>query len=49
MLITPIYSDVIDESVVLWEKRKEATYGGLRQFFINLARVIQVMTLPCYS
>ncbi|MGV9171990.1 MAG: MFS transporter [Promethearchaeia archaeon] len=45
VLTTPIYSDVIDESVVLWERRKEAVYGGLRQFFINSARVIQAMTL----
>lgn len=45
VLTTPLYSDVIDQSVVLWERRKEAVYGGLRQFFINSARVIQAMTL----
>lgn len=45
VMITPVYSDVIDESVVLSEKRKEATYGGFRQFFLNLARVIQALTL----
>jgi GPH family glycoside/pentoside/hexuronide:cation symporter len=45
IMITPVYADIIDESVVRSEKRKEATYGGLRQFFLNLARVIQAMTL----
>ena len=45
VLTTPIYSDVIDEAVVEQGKRKEAIYGGLRQFFVNLARVIQALTL----
>lgn len=45
IMITPVYADVIDESVILSEQRKEATYGGLRQFFLNLARVIQALTL----
>ncbi len=45
IMITPTYSDVIDESVVNSERRKESTYGGLRQFFVNLARVIQALTL----
>jgi len=45
VMITPVYSDVIDESVVLSEKRKEATYGGIRQFSLNIARVIQALTL----
>ena len=45
IMITPTYSDVIDESVVKSGKRKESTYGGLRQFFVNLARVIQALTL----
>jgi len=40
IMITPTYSDVIDESVVESGRRKESTYGGLRQFFVNLARVI---------
>lgn len=44
-LITPVYSDVIDESVVISGRRKEASYGGIRQFFLNLARVIQALTL----
>ncbi|TXT58390.1 MAG: putative Na+/melibiose symporter-like transporter [Promethearchaeota archaeon] len=45
VMITPVYSDVIDESVVKFGKRMEASYGGLRQFFLNLARVIQAFTL----
>jgi len=45
IMITPTYSDVIDESVVESGRRKESTYGGLRQFFVNLARVIQALTL----
>jgi GPH family glycoside/pentoside/hexuronide:cation symporter len=45
IMITPVYADVIDESVILSEQRKEATYGGIRQFFLNLARVIQALTL----
>ncbi|MHA1688516.1 MAG: MFS transporter [Promethearchaeota archaeon] len=44
-LITPVYSDIIDESVVLSGRRRESTYGGFRQFFLNLARVIQAQTL----
>ncbi len=45
VMITPVFSDVIDESVVMSEKRRESTYGGFRQFFLNLARVIQAVTL----
>ena len=45
VMITPVYCDVIDESVTISGKRKEATYGGCRQFFLNLARVIQALTL----
>ena len=45
ILITPTYSDVIDDSVVIFGKRKDSTYSGFRQFFVNLARVIQALTL----
>ena len=45
IMTTPVYSDVIDESVVNSGKRKESTYAGFRQFFVNLARVIQALTL----
>jgi Na+/melibiose symporter-like transporter len=45
VMLSPVYSDVIDESVSISGKRRESTYGGIRNFFINLARVIQAMTL----
>ncbi|MFX1481370.1 MAG: MFS transporter [Promethearchaeota archaeon] len=45
VMLSPVYSDVIDESVSISGKRRESTYGGIRNFFINLARVIQAITL----
>ncbi|MCP4762339.1 MAG: MFS transporter [archaeon] len=42
---TPIYTDIIDEAVIRDGKRKEGIYGGFSQLFINLARVIQAMTI----
>lgn len=45
VMISPVYSDVIDESVSISGKRRESTYGGIRNFFLNLARVIQAMTI----
>jgi Na+/melibiose symporter-like transporter len=45
VMISPMYSDVIDESVTITGKRREGSYGGIRNFFLNLARVIQAMTL----
>jgi GPH family glycoside/pentoside/hexuronide:cation symporter len=45
VMLSPVYSDVIDESVSISGKRRESTYGGIRNFFLNLARVIQAMTL----
>ena len=45
VMLSPVYSDVIDESVSISGKRREIIYGGIRNFFINLARVIQAMTL----
>jgi GPH family glycoside/pentoside/hexuronide:cation symporter len=45
IMISPVYSDVIDESVSINGKRQEGTYGGIRNFFLNLARVMQALTL----
>jgi len=45
VMLSPVYSDVIDESVSISGQRREGTYGGIRNFFLNLARVIQAMTL----
>ncbi|TFG13415.1 MAG: MFS transporter, partial [Promethearchaeota archaeon] len=43
-MIYPVFSDVIDESVVLHEKREEGTLIGIQQFFGRLGLVIQVMS-----
>jgi GPH family glycoside/pentoside/hexuronide:cation symporter len=42
-MIFPVFSDVIDESVVLHEKREEGTYIGMQQFFGRIGLVIQVL------
>jgi len=44
-MMVPVYSDVIDESVIETGKRREALYGGFRFFFGRLAMVIQAITL----
>ncbi len=44
-MMVPVYSDVIDESVVETGKRREALFGGFRFFFGRLAMVIQAVTL----
>jgi Na+/melibiose symporter-like transporter len=43
-MIYPVFSDIIDESVVLREKREEGTLTGIQQFFGRLGLVIQVMS-----
>ena len=40
-----IFGEVIDESVVINEKRREGTYNGIRIFFSRAAGVIQVVTI----
>jgi Na+/melibiose symporter-like transporter len=45
VMLSPVYSDVIDESVTISGKRRESSYAGIRNFFINLARVFQALTL----
>ena len=40
-----IFGEVIDESVVLNEKRQEGTYNGIRIFFSRTSGVIQVFTI----
>jgi Na+/melibiose symporter-like transporter len=42
-MIFPVFSDVIDESVVLHEKREEGTYIGMQQFFGRVGLVIQIL------
>lgn len=43
-MIFPVFSDVIDESVVCCEKREEGTYIGIQQFFGRLGLIIQVLS-----
>jgi GPH family glycoside/pentoside/hexuronide:cation symporter len=43
-MIFAVYSDVIDESVVLYQKREEGTYIGLQQFFGRLGLILQVLS-----
>jgi Na+/melibiose symporter-like transporter len=40
-----IFGEVIDESVVINEKRREGTYNGVRIFFSRVAGVIQVVII----
>ena len=42
-MIFPVFSDVIDESVVKNEKREEGTYIGIQQFFGRIGLAIQII------
>jgi len=44
-MIFPVFSDVIDEAVVLHEKREEGIYIGIQQFFGRLGLIIAVMSI----
>jgi len=43
-MIFPVFSDVIDESIVRYKKREEGTYIGIQQFFGRLGLIIQVLS-----
>ncbi len=43
-MIFPVFSDVIDESVLKFEKREEGTLIGIQQFFGRLGYILQVMS-----
>ena len=43
-MIFPVFADVIDESVVLNERREEGIYIGIQQFFGRLGLIIQVLS-----
>ena len=43
-MIFPVFSDIIDESIVRYEKREEGTYIGIQQFFGRLGLIIQVLS-----
>jgi GPH family glycoside/pentoside/hexuronide:cation symporter len=42
-MIFPVFSDVIDESVALHQKREEGTYIGMQQFFGRVGLAIQIL------
>lgn len=44
VMLTPVFADVIDESVVNTGKREEGVYNGFQQFFGRLAILIQAIT-----
>lgn len=44
IMISPIHGDIIDESVSIFEKRREGLYGGLRYFSGRIAMVVQAVT-----
>jgi GPH family glycoside/pentoside/hexuronide:cation symporter len=43
-MIFPVMSDIVDESVVRHEERKEGTLTGIQQFFGRLGIIIQAMS-----
>ena len=44
LMIFPVFSEVIDESVVRTKKREEGTYIGIQQFFGRLGLIIQILS-----
>ena len=44
IMISPIHGDIIDESVSIFEKRREGLYGGFRYFSGRIAMVVQAVT-----
>jgi len=43
VMIDPTFSDVIDESVILTEKREEGIYIGIQTFFSRMGMVVQAV------
>ncbi|TFG03810.1 MAG: MFS transporter [Promethearchaeota archaeon] len=43
-MLFPVMSDIVDESVVRYQKREEGTYNGILQFFGRLGNIIQVLS-----
>jgi Na+/melibiose symporter-like transporter len=43
-MIFPVMSDIIDESVVIRQKREEGVYTGIEQFFGRLGIIIQALS-----
>jgi Na+/melibiose symporter-like transporter len=44
-MVEPVFGQVIDESVVNTEQRREGAYNGIRVFFTRAAVAIQAITL----
>ena len=44
VMIFPVMSDVIDESVVITGKREEGVYSGFSQFFARIGLIAQTLT-----
>jgi GPH family glycoside/pentoside/hexuronide:cation symporter len=45
VMIEPVFSEVIDESIVTYEKRREGIYNGIRNFFAQFGKALQALTL----
>ena len=45
VMLAPVFSDVIDESIVNSEQRREGVYNGMNAFFGRAAAIIQALTL----
>ncbi|MBD3255197.1 MAG: MFS transporter [Candidatus Lokiarchaeota archaeon] len=43
-MLFPVMSDIIDESVVRYNKREEGTYNGILQFCGRLGNILQVLS-----
>jgi GPH family glycoside/pentoside/hexuronide:cation symporter len=44
ILQSPVFADVIDESVILTSKREEGLYNGVQMFFARMALIIQALS-----
>lgn len=45
MLYPVVFSQVIDESIVNYEQRREGIYNGVLNFFKNFGKLLQALTL----
>ncbi|MGV9172749.1 MAG: MFS transporter [Promethearchaeia archaeon] len=44
VMLFPVMSDIIDESIVNHKEREEGTYTGIQQFFGRLGSIVQVLS-----
>ena len=45
VMLAPVFSQIVDESVVTYQKRREGIYNGIRNFFANFCKLIQAVTI----